>query len=103
MKEETPVPSPLDQGPIFFLFQSHGKFVLVRNWHYLMVFNQQMTPGRNTWRIVLVLSPAMRGGARNRNRTVTRNAAQEIDYDYDYAHEHEQPELPVTICYFREF
>jgi hypothetical protein len=64
-----------------------------------MVFNQQMNLGPYTWRIVLVLSRAMRGGARN--RTVTRNAAQEIEYDY--AHEHEQPELPVTIGYFREF
>jgi hypothetical protein len=68
-----------------------------------MVFHQQMSLGPITWRVVLVLSPAMRGGARNRNPIVTKSAARAIDYDYDYAHEHERPEIPVTICYFREF
>ena len=38
-------------------------------------------------------------GARNRNRTIERNAAPEIDYT---EHEHEQPEIRITICYFIE-
>ena len=49
---------------------------------------------------MLVLSPALRDGARNRNQTLERNTAQEIDYDY--AHEHEQPEIYITIRYLNE-
>jgi len=49
-------------------------------------------------RVLLVLSPAMRGGARNRNRTIERNAVRAIDYDYE--HEHEQSEGHVRIYYF---
>jgi translation initiation factor 2 beta subunit (eIF-2beta)/eIF-5 len=37
-------------------------------------------------------------GARNRNRTILRNSAQEIDYDC--AHEHEESEIHITNRYF---
>jgi hypothetical protein len=65
-----------------------------------MVFNRQISLGAITYRIVLVLSPAMRGGARNRNRTIKRNAARSIDYEHE--HEHEQPKIHVTMSYFME-
>jgi hypothetical protein len=66
-----------------------------------MVFNRQISLGPIICRVVLVLSPAMRGGARNRNRTIKRNAARAIDDDYDYEHEHEQSETQVKIFNFR--
>jgi hypothetical protein len=40
-------------------------------------------------------------GARNRNRTIERNVGPEIDYDYAHEHEHEQPEIHITIGYFK--
>jgi hypothetical protein len=54
--------------------------------------------------LVLVLSPAVRVGARNHNRTIERDAAQAIDYDYahEHEHEHDQSEIHLTMCYFTD-
>jgi hypothetical protein len=46
---------------------------------------------------VLVLRPALRGGARNRNLTIEIKAAQEVDNDYAPEHDHEQAEMNMLF------
>jgi hypothetical protein len=61
-----------------------------------------MCPPRSpiTCEVVLVLSPALRDGARNRNRAVERAASKEVDYDYEHEHEHGKLEIPIMIHSF---
>jgi len=46
---------------------------------------------------VFVLRPALRGGARDRNHTIERKAAQEVDNDYAHEHDHEQAEVNMLF------